>query len=83
MMPDGETRTKAQEIAETNRRDRQIWKFEFDEFNVTEEGGVGVATFLAAVHSRTNGQESTHQQSYRVNFTKSAGQMKITAIDRR
>src|SRR5262249_42757118 len=61
------TRNKAEEIAEINRLD-SIRKFEFDDLRVSGNDDVAFATFLATVHFQTNGQDSTEQYRYTVNF---------------
>jgi hypothetical protein len=66
--PDGETRNKAEQIAEFQRLG-QIKKFEFDDLRVSGNDDMAFATFLATVHSQTNGQESTAQYRYTINFT--------------
>src|SRR6266508_3913970 len=77
--PDGATRNKAEEIAEVKRLD-SIKKFEFDDLRVSGNDDVAFATFLATVHFQTNGQDSTAQYRYTVNFIKRDGQLKIAAI---
>src|SRR5262245_31142138 len=67
--PDGETRNKAEEIAEVKRLG-QIKKFEFDELRVSGNDDMAFATFLATVSSQANGQDSTAQYRYTINFTK-------------
>ncbi|HEU0185301.1 MAG TPA: DUF4440 domain-containing protein, partial [Blastocatellia bacterium] len=67
--PDGATRNKAEEIAELNRLD-SIKKFEFEDLRVSGNDDVAFATFLATVHFQNNGQDSTEQYRYTVNFIK-------------
>src|SRR5215813_5532272 len=68
--PDGEVRNKAEQIAEVKRPDYTIKKFEFDDLRVSGNDEVSFATFLATVHYRANGQDSTAQYRYTVNFIK-------------
>lgn len=67
--PDGETRNKAEEIAEVKKLD-SIKKFEFDDLRVSGNDDMAFATFLATVHFQTDGQDSTAQYRYTVNFIK-------------
>ncbi len=67
--PDGETRNKAEQIAEFQRLD-QIKKFEFDDLRVSGNDEIAFATFLATVHYQANGQDSTAQFRYTINFIK-------------
>ncbi|HEY6402941.1 MAG TPA: nuclear transport factor 2 family protein, partial [Blastocatellia bacterium] len=67
--PDGATRNKAEEIAEVNRLD-SIKKFEFEDLRVSGDDHVAFATFLATVHFQNNGQDSTEQYRYTINFIK-------------
>src|SRR5262249_57531833 len=68
--PDGEVRNKAEQIAEVKRPDFTIKKFEFDDLRVSGNEDVSFATFLATVHYQVNGQDSTAQYRYTVNFIK-------------
>jgi len=68
--PDGEVRNKAEQIAEVKRPDFTIRKFEFDDLRVSGNEDVSFATFLATVHYQVNGQDSTAQYRYTVNFIK-------------
>jgi hypothetical protein len=74
--PDGETRNKAEEIADVKRLDNVVRKFEFDDLHVSGQGGMAFATFLGTVYF----QDSTAQYRYTVNFTNVDGQSKIAAI---
>jgi hypothetical protein len=74
--PDGETRNKAEEIADVKRLDNVVRKFEFDDLHVSGHGGMAFATFLGTVYF----QDSTAQYRYTVNFTNVDGQSKIAAI---
>jgi beta-lactamase regulating signal transducer with metallopeptidase domain len=67
--PDGETRNKAEEIAEVKRLD-SIKKFEFDDLRVSGNDETAFATFLATVNYQANGLDSTAQYRYTINFTK-------------
>jgi beta-lactamase regulating signal transducer with metallopeptidase domain len=78
--PNGETLNKAQTIADVKRLDRQIKKFEFDDLSVSGSERMAFATFLATAYFETNGQESTMQIRYTVNFIERDGQWKIAAI---
>jgi beta-lactamase regulating signal transducer with metallopeptidase domain len=78
--PDGQTRNKAETIAEIKRQDYAIKKFEFDDLRISGNPNWAFATFLATVYSESNGQESTMQLRYTVNFTKWDEQWKIAAI---
>jgi len=78
----GETRNKAQEIAEATRGDRQISKIEFDEFSVSENGGNFVATLVGKIYSRIDGVEMISDTHYIVHLIKVNGELKIKGIDR-
>jgi len=78
--PDGQTRNKAETIAEIKRQDYAVKKFEFDDIRVSGNLNWAFATFLATVYTESNGQESTMQLRYTVNFTKWDEQWKIAAI---
>jgi beta-lactamase regulating signal transducer with metallopeptidase domain len=78
--PDGEARNKAETIAEVKRLDREVKKFEFDNLSVSGNEQMAFATFLATVYFQTNGQESTAQFRYTVNFIRNDGHLKIAAI---
>ncbi len=68
--PDGETRNKAERIADVKRLDCTIKKFEFDDLHVSGNGEMAFATFLGTVSYQANGQDSTAQYRYTVNFIK-------------
>lgn len=76
----GETLNKAQAIAEVKRLDYAIKKFEFDDLSVSGNEHSAFATFLGTVYFQANGQDSTAQFRYTVNFIKRDGQLKIAAI---
>jgi beta-lactamase regulating signal transducer with metallopeptidase domain len=78
--PNGETMNKAEMIAEVKRLDYTIKKIEFDDLRVSGNPSWAFATFLGAAHIETNGQDTTVQLRYTVNFIKSDGQWKIAAI---
>jgi beta-lactamase regulating signal transducer with metallopeptidase domain len=78
--PNGETLNKAQAIADVKRLDYAIKKFEFDDLSVSGNDGMAFATFLGTVYFESNGQESTVQYRYTVNFIKKDGQLKVAAI---
>jgi ketosteroid isomerase-like protein len=78
--PDGEIRNKAQDIADIKRRDRSINRVEFDDLSVSGNENWAFATFLGTVYFQVDGQESTAQFRYTVNFTKVEGKWKIFAI---
>src|SRR5262245_9648553 len=78
--PNGETLNKAQAIAEVKRLDLTIKKFEFDDLNVSGNNHSAFATFLRTVYFQANGQDSTTQFRYTVNFIRRDGQWKIAAI---
>jgi len=78
--PDGETTNKAQEIAEVKRLDHLVRKFEFDDLRVSGSDETALVTYLGTVYFQANGQDSTAQYRYTVNFSKRAGQWKIVAI---
>jgi beta-lactamase regulating signal transducer with metallopeptidase domain len=78
--PNGETLNKAQAIAEVKRLDLTIKKFEFDDLNVSGNNHSAFATFLGTVYFQANGQDSTAQFRYTVNFIRRDGQWKIAAI---
>jgi hypothetical protein len=82
VMADGTTRNKAEEIAEATRKDRQITKVEFDEFDVSEDNGRFIASVGGTIHSLINGSEHEGEVHYKIHGTKVNGQMKITSIDR-
>jgi len=77
--PNGETMNKAQAIADAKRLDVTIKKFEFDDLNVSGEHSA-FATFLGTVYCQANGQDSTVQYRYTVNFIRRDGQLKIAAV---
>ncbi len=78
--PDGETRTRAEEIAAVKRLDYAIKKFEFDDLRVSGHERMAFATFLGTVYYEANGQDSTMQFRYTMNFIERNGQLKIVAI---
>jgi beta-lactamase regulating signal transducer with metallopeptidase domain len=78
--PSGETMNKAQTIADVKRLDYTIKKFEFDDLSVSGNKHSAFATFLGTVYFQANGQDSTAQFRYTVNFIKRDGQLKIAAI---
>jgi beta-lactamase regulating signal transducer with metallopeptidase domain len=78
--PNGATMNKAQAIADVKRLDYTIKKFEFDDLNISGNEHSAFATFLGTVYFETNGQDSTAQFRYTVNFIKREGQLKIAAI---
>jgi beta-lactamase regulating signal transducer with metallopeptidase domain len=78
--PNGETLNKAQAIAEVKRLDLTIKKFEFDDLSVSGNNHSAFATFLGTVYFQANGQDSTAQFRYTVNFIKQDGQLKIAAV---
>ena len=78
--PNGETLNKAQAIADVKRLDLTIKKFEFDDLNVSGNNHSAFATFLGTIYFQANGQDSTAQFRYTVNFIRRDGQWKIAAI---
>jgi beta-lactamase regulating signal transducer with metallopeptidase domain len=78
--PNGETLNKAQAIAEVKRLDYAFKKFEFDDLSVSGNEHSAFATFLGTVYFQANGQDSTAQFRYTVNFIKRDGQLKIAAV---
>jgi ketosteroid isomerase-like protein len=78
--PNGETLNKAQAIADVKRLDHTFKKFEFDDLSVSGTEQMSMATFLGTVYYEANGQDSTAQYRYTVNFIKRDGQWKIAAI---
>jgi beta-lactamase regulating signal transducer with metallopeptidase domain len=78
--PNGETLNKAQAIADVKRLDYTIKKFEFDDLNVSGNETMAFATFLGTVFYEANGQDSTAQYRYTVNFIKRDGQLKVAAV---
>jgi beta-lactamase regulating signal transducer with metallopeptidase domain len=78
--PNGETMNKEQAIADVKRLDYTIDKFEFDDLSVSGGESFAFATFLGTVYFKTNGQDSTAQFRYTVNFINRDGQLKIAAI---
>src|SRR5262245_10475374 len=75
----GETLNKAQAIAEVKRLDYTIKKIEFDDLSVSGNNHSAFATFLGTIYFQTNGQDSTAQVRYTLNFIKRDGQWKIAA----
>jgi beta-lactamase regulating signal transducer with metallopeptidase domain len=78
--PNGETMNKAQAIADVKRLDVTIKKFEFDDLNVSGDDHSAFATFMGTVYFLANGQDSTSQYRFTVNFIKRDGQLKIAAV---
>lgn len=78
--PSGETLNKAQAIADIKRMDYTITKFEFDDLSVSSNGPMAFATFLGTVYFQTNGQDSTTQYRYTINFIERDGQWKVAAV---
>ena len=78
--PTGETMNKAQVIADVKRLDHTFKKFEFDDISVSGDDRSAFATFLGTFYFEANGQDSTAQFRYTVNFIKRDGQWKIAAI---
>jgi beta-lactamase regulating signal transducer with metallopeptidase domain len=78
--PNGETLNKAQAIADVKRLDYTIKKFEFDDLSVAGNTHSAFATFLGTVYFQANGQDSSAQYRYTVNFVRRNGQWKIAAI---
>jgi beta-lactamase regulating signal transducer with metallopeptidase domain len=78
--PTGEIMNKEQAIADVKRMDYTIKKFEFDDLRVSGNEYSSFATFLATVYFETNGQDTTAQYRYTVNFIKRGGELKIAAI---
>ena len=77
--PSGETLNKAQAIADVKRLDYSVKKFEFDDLRVSGNGDMVFATFLGTVYFQANGQDSTVQYRYTINFIEKDGQLKIVA----
>src|SRR5262245_34021605 len=75
----GETLNKAQAIADVKRLDYTIKKIEFDDLSVSGNNHSAFATFLGTIYFQTNGQDSTAQVRYTLNFIKRDGQWKIAA----
>jgi beta-lactamase regulating signal transducer with metallopeptidase domain len=78
--PDGETRSKADEIADVKLFPYDITKFDIDDLRVSAKDDMAFATFLGTVHFRSNRRESSAQFRYTVNLVKSAGTPKVVAI---
>jgi len=78
--PNGEVLNKAESIADVKRLGYEIKKFEFDDLSVFGSPRMAFATFLGTVYFQTNGQDSTVQYRYTVNFIERDGQLKIAAI---
>lgn len=78
--PSGETLNKAQAIADIKRMDYTITKFEFDDLSVSSNGPMAFATFLGTVYFQANGQDSTTQYRYTINFVERDSQLKVAAI---
>jgi beta-lactamase regulating signal transducer with metallopeptidase domain len=68
--PNGETLNKAQTIAQVKRLDFGFRKIEFDDLLVNGNETMAVATFLCTAYFQKNGQDSTVQFRYTVNFIK-------------
>ncbi len=64
------------------RKDRQITKVEFDEFDVSEDNGRFIATVGGTIHALINGSEHESEVHYKIHGMKVNGQIKITSIDR-
>ncbi|MGH9835038.1 MAG: M56 family metallopeptidase, partial [Blastocatellia bacterium] len=78
--PNGEVLNKAESIADVKRLDYEIKKFEFDDLSVWGSPRMAFATFLGTVYFQANGQDSTVQYRYTVNFIGRDGQLKIAAV---
>ena len=78
--PNGEVLNKAESIADVKRLDYEIKKFEFDDLSVSGSEHMAFATFLGTVYFQANGQDSTAQYRYTVNFIDRDGQLKIAAV---
>lgn len=78
--PSGETFNKAQAIADIKRMDYKITKFDFDDLSVSGNGQMAFATFLGTVYFQANGQDSTMQYRYTINFIERNGQLKVAAV---
>jgi hypothetical protein len=78
--PNGEVLNKAQAIADVKRLDHEIRKFEFDDLSVSGSPRMAFATFLGTVYFQANGQDSTVQYRYTVNFIDRDGELKIAAV---
>jgi ketosteroid isomerase-like protein len=78
--PNGQTFNKAQAIADIKRMDYTISKFEFDDLSVYGGDQMAFATFLGTVYFQANGQDSTIQYRYTVNFIERDGKLKVAAI---
>jgi beta-lactamase regulating signal transducer with metallopeptidase domain len=78
--PNGEIMNKAQAIADVKRLDYTLKKFEFDDLNISGNNHSAFVTFLGTVYFETNGQDSTAQFRYTVNFIRREGKWKIAAI---
>jgi hypothetical protein len=78
--PNGEVLNKAQAVADVKRLDYAIKKIEFDDLSVSGSEQMSFATFLGTAYFEPNGQDSTAQFRYTVNFIKRDGQLKIAAI---
>ncbi len=78
--PSGETINKAQAIADIKRMDYMISKFEFDDLSVSGNEQMAFATFLGTVYFQANGQDSTQQYRYTINFINRDGQLKVAAV---
>jgi beta-lactamase regulating signal transducer with metallopeptidase domain len=82
-MPNGETRTKSEEIDQIMKRSRQVIKVEFEDVSVSQkEDGAGIANFVAIVHTRVNGEDSLSRQRYSLSFKKVGASIKITGLTR-
>lgn len=77
---ESEKRKRAGETADVKRLGYAIKKFEFDDLRVSGNESWAFATFLGRVYFQANGQDSTAQYRYTVNFINWYGQWKISAI---
>jgi hypothetical protein len=78
--PNGATMNKAQAIADVKRLDYEVKKIEFDDLSVSGNDHFASANFLGTIYFHANGQDSTVQMRYTVNFIKRDRQLKIAAI---
>lgn len=78
--PSGETINRERAIADVKSLDHVFKKFEFNDLSVSGNEQMAFATFLGTVYFVENGQDSTVQYRYTVNFIKRDGQLKIAAI---
>jgi ketosteroid isomerase-like protein len=59
--------------------DRTIKNVQFDDLSVSGDENVSFATFMLTVYFEANGQDTTAQYRYTVNFIKRDGELKIAA----